>query len=334
MLITGGLGMVGSTAAIRLVELGAEVTLLDPQLEWMGGNPFNIAPVRDRLRWLPLDIRAPQQRLLDAIGAPAYVINCAGQVDHRRSEGDKREADLDINVNGQRNLLAALAAAGRAAGRAPAVAFCSSRMVYGDAPAGEISEDSPAAPQTHYARNKLRAEALHAEAAARGELAAVTLRISNAYGPRSHMRHEISYSVACKFIRRALDGEPITLFEGLARNTTDYVYVGDLVEALLLAALSAAERGGARVLNLGSGTQTPLEQLAREIVRLAGRGEITSVPCPPAYRTFANQASMRYRSERAREQLGWAPRTDLAAGLSETIAYYQQHGHHYWSAPE
>jgi nucleoside-diphosphate-sugar epimerase len=332
VLVTGGFGMIGSNIAIKLSDLGAFVTILDSMVYGMGGNYFNIEPVKNKVRIAKhpishslLDIRSPHEDLLPFLDRVDIIINCAGQVDHQWSVTHEKE-DWDINVNGHQNLLALVATLPKK----PAVVFTSSRFVYGNVPEGLVNEETVLAPYTPYGLHKLKGELIHEELAKTHNIPVTIFRITNPYGLRSHMRDKISYSVVNKtFIRKALDNEPITLFEGLENRMYDYIFIEDIVSALLLGGLNATT--DASRYNLGSGKQYSLNQIAQNIIDVIGGGEIIINPCPKNYQVAIGKKQMNINITKIQKELKWQPKVDLIEGIQRTIEYYHKYRDKYWT---
>lgn len=320
VLVTGGLGFVGSNLAICLVELGAEVTLLDNMLPLYGGNLFNIEPIKDQVRINFSDIRdRPSMNYI--VQGQDYVFHLAGQVSHIDSVLDPF-TDVDINVNGTLSVLEAC----REFNPKVKLIFTGTRGQYGPSVHLPVGEDAPTNPKGVYAITNLAAEKIILMYHEVHGLPGVCLRITNTYGPRHHMKHN-RYGVVNWFVRLALDNQTIPLM-GDGRILRDYLYVDDLVEALLVAAVS--EQAYGQIYNVGTGHPTDFISLGETIVRLAGSGSCEFAPFseerkqlePGDYYTDITKIS---------NMLGWAPQVTLEEGLVRAIEYYRRYRENYWT---
>lgn len=320
VLITGGLGFIGSNLAHRLVELGAQVTIVDSMLPLYGGNFFNLEGIRDRVAVNLCDIR--DRPAIDyLVRGQDYVFHLAGQVSHVDSILDPFN-DVDINVNGTLSILEAL----RKFNPQARLIFTGTRGQYGPSTSLPVDEQAPTNPKGMYAITNLAAEKMilmyHEVHNVRG----VSLRITNTYGPRHQMKHN-RYGVVNWFVRLALDNQPIPLM-GDGKILRDYLFVDDLVEGLLIVA--EAENAFGEVFNLGCGHGIPFIELAETIIAAAGQGSIRFVPFT-AERKALEPGDYVGDYSKIERYTGWAARTGLADGLKKTVPYYRQHRQHYWS---
>lgn len=319
VLVTGGTGFIGSTLAIRLVELGAHVTLVDAMIPGYGGNLFNVAPVRDRV-WLNISDVRDAAGMNHLVRDKDYVFHLAAQVSHMRSLTDPFP-DIDINIKGTAVLLEALKAHNRRA----VVVRAGTRGQYGPATVLPVTEDAPLNPKGLYEISQLAAEKVlqvyHEQFGVRG----VNLRLTNVYGPRAQMRSP-DFGVANWFVRLAIDGETIKVF-GDGSIKRDFLYVDDCVEALLACAATPAAHGG--VFNVGAGTFATFKEFAERLVAIAGSGRWEFAPFTPE-RAAQEPGDFYSDVGRIRAAVGWAPQTALAEGIRRTVAYYRVHKAHYW----
>ena len=319
ILITGGLGMIGSTIAIKLVECGAEVTLVDARIEPYGANLHNIEPLRHAVQVNVADIR-DKEAMKWLVRDQAIVFNLAGQVSHNDSL-DNPFLDAEINYIGHLNVLECV----RRLNPDAVVLHAGSRLQFGRIETIPVDENHPLRPRTPYAMNKTAAENMYLFYHQIHGIRCVMFRIANPYGPRSQMRHS-KYSMVNWFIRQAMDDKTIRVF-GDGRQVRDYIYVDDLAEAFIRAAVTEACWG--EVFNVGSGVPTSFRQMADAIVDIVGRGHVESVPWPVDY---INVETGDYVTDiaKVRRATGWNPVTDLEAGVRHTWEYYRQYGKHYW----
>jgi UDP-glucose 4-epimerase len=325
VLITGGLGFVGSNLAIRLVELGARVLLVDSLIPDYGGNLFNVEPVKDRLRINIADVR-------DANGMnwlvrdQDYLFNLAGQISHVDSMLDPY-TDLEINCRAQLSILEAC----RHNNPAVKVVYASTRQVYGKAEYLPVDEKHLLRPVDVNGINKMAGEWYHILYNNVYGIRTVSLRLTNTYGPRLLMKHNRQGFVAW-FIRQAMDNQEIQLF-GDGRQLRDLNYVDDVVEAMLLAAVDEGSNG--RVFNLGNSPAVTLLEFVQALLAACqpfgcGQGGYRLVPFP-ADKKRIDIGDYVGDYNKIRTVLGWEPRFPLAEGLRRTIEYYARNREHYWS---
>ncbi|HZS04932.1 MAG TPA: NAD-dependent epimerase/dehydratase family protein [Blastocatellia bacterium] len=321
VLITGGLGFIGSNLARRLVELGGvEVCLVDSLRPEQGGNRFNIAGIEDRVKVHIADV-GDDALINHLVGGVDYVFNLAGSGSHVDSMLWPQH-DLELNCAAQLTLLEAC----RQFNPHVKIVFTSTRQLYGKPVYLPVDEQHRVAPPDINGIHKLAAEHYHLLYHRLFGLRSVVLRLTNAYGPRQLMRHNRQSFVAW-FIRQAMDGGVIELF-GDGRQRRDLNYVDDVVEALLLAGASEAAEG--EIFNLGD-QPISLAELAEEMITLTGRGSVCSTPFPPE-RQMIDIGNVYSDYRRIETTLGWRPRTPLRAGLRRTIEFYERHRAHYWDA--
>lgn len=323
VLVTGGLGFVGSNLAIKLVEAGADVTLLDSMLPLYGGNPFNIEPIRDRVRVNYSDIRDINSMNYIVRGQD-YIYHLAGQVSHVDSIADPF-ADVDINVNGTLTLLEAC----RKYNPNARIIFTGTRGQYGPSIMQPVTEDSPTNPMGMYAITNLTAEKIVLMYHQIHQLKGICLRITNTYGPRHQMKHN-RYGVLNWFIRLALDNERIPIF-GDGRILRDFLYIDDLTNALIMCGLTEAAYGD--LFNVGSGLPMSFLDLMNKIIEIAGSGryEYTAFT---AERKALEPGDYWSDISKIKSIVGWVPRVSLEEGLQRTIAFYRAHRDQYWKQGE
>lgn len=313
-LVTGGLGFIGSNLAKRLVELGADVTVIDALVPGYGGNLFNVEDVRDRIHLIVDDVRdAPA--IESCVEGRDYVFNLVGQVSHTDSMSEP-EIDLENNC---RAPLAVLEAC-RRANRAARVVYSSTRQIYGRPERIPVDETHPCRPVDVNGIHKWAAEQYHRLYDEVYGIAAVVLRLSNTFGPGVLVKHPRQGFIGW-FLRKVVEGGEIELM-GDGTQLRDMNYVDDVVDALLLAAVTPEARG--QIYNLGAPAAVSLGDLARRMVEIAGRGSIRSVPFPPE-RKRIDVGSVTIDWSRIRRELGWSPRIEVDDGLTRSIRYYERH---------
>lgn len=319
VMITGGLGMIGSTIARKLVPLGARVTLVDAFIEPYGANDFNIEDVQSQVQISVTDIR-DKDAIRHLVKGQDIIFNLAGQVSHNDSLNNPF-LDADINYIGHLNVLECV----RENAPDAVVLFAGSRLQFGRIEKNPVDESHPLRPRTPYALNKTAAENMYLFYNQIHQLRCVVFRIANPYGPRSQMKHS-KYSMVNWFIRQAMDNQVIRVF-GDGLQVRDYIYVDDLAEAFIRASVSDKCMG--KVFNVGSGVGVRFRDMAGTIVHAAKGGRVEFVPWPTDY---INVETGDYVTDiaRIRGAIDWKPATDFNAGVELTCEYYRQNKSHYW----
>lgn len=318
VLVTGGLGFIGSNLAIELVRLGADVTIVDSLIPAHGGNPFNVRPIEDRARINISDLR-DRDSLRVLVQGRDVIFHLAGQVSHGDSMRDPH-LDLEVNCIATMNLLEAC----RAVNRGASIVYTSTRQVYGIPHALPVREDHPTIPVDVNGINKLAAEYYHVLYDRIYGIRSAVLRLTNTYGPRQSLRSDRQGFIGV-LVRRALRGEPLEVF-GSGTQVRDFNYVDDVVQALLRAAATGACFG--RPLNLGA----PRHYSLLDFV------EILGALCPLRYAKIPFPADKKiidigdyYGDWSAFEEAtGWRPAVELEEGLRRTLAFYREHPE-YWN---
>ena len=313
-LVTGGLGFIGSHVARRLVEYGADVTVIDALVPGYGGNLFNVEDVRDRIHLIVDDVRdAPA--IEACVEGRDHVFNLVGQVSHTDSMS---EPALDLE-NNCRAPLAVLEAC-RRANRAARVVYSSTRQIYGRPERIPVDESHPCRPVDVNGIHKWAAEQYHRLYDEVYGIASVVLRLSNTFGPGVLVKHPRQGFIGW-FVRKVVEGGEIEIM-GDGKQMRDMNYVDDVVDALLLAVVTPAARG--QIYNLGAPAPVALREIATRLIEIAGRGSLRFVPFPPE-RKRIDVGSVTVDYARIRADLGWEPRVGLDDGLARTIRYFEQH---------
>jgi UDP-glucose 4-epimerase len=319
VLVTGGLGFIGSNLSMRLVELGARVTIVDNMMPRLGGNLFNIKEIRDRVHINFSDVRdSPSMDYL--VKGHELIFHLAGQVNHVDSIRNPIQ-DLDINCRGTLVLLESC----RKHNRETKIVFSGTRGEYGASVRLPVGEDHPTNPKGIYAVTNLSAEKMVLVYHDVHKIPGACLRITNTYGPRHQMAHD-EYGVLNWFIRKAIEDEQIPVF-GDGRILRDFLFVDDLVECFLRVAGCAAAYG--EVFNVGSGVPINFIDLARRIVAIAGTGRAAFTEFTQE-RKEVEPGDYYTDISKIRRIVGWEPRTGLDEGLRRTIEFYRKHRSEYW----
>ena len=321
VLITGGLGFIGSNLARRLVSLGADVTLVDSLIPQYGGNRHNVADLQGRVTINVCDVRdrfALEYLLRDQ----DYLFNLAGQTSHLDSMTEP-QVDLDINASAQLSILEAC----RRINPAVRVVFASTRQLYGRPDYLPVDEKHPIRPVDVNGINKFAGEGYHLLYSTVYGIRASVLRLTNTYGPGMRVM-DARQTFLGIWIRQLLEGSTIKVF-GDGTQLRDFNYVDDGVDALLRAA--ASDQAIGKVYNLGSPEVISLKDLAAMVTQQRTGGRFELVPFPPE-RKAIDIGDYYSDFSLIRTELNWNPRVDLRDGLARTIEYVDANRRHYWEA--
>jgi len=319
VLITGGLGFIGSNLAIKLVDLGADITLVDSLIPTYGGNLWNVEPIKDKVRINISDVRDPHA-MKYLISGQHFLFNLAGQTSHVDSM-ENPETDLAINTQAQLQILEAC----RHYNPEVKVVFASTRQVYGRPREIPVREDHPLVPVDLNGVHKLAGEHYHRLFNDIYGIRSVILRLTNTYGPRMRVI-DARQTFLGIWIRRLLEGLPILIF-GDGSQLRDYNYVDDVVNAMLLAA--KADDCCGEILNLGSREVFSLTETAKVFLKLFPDGEINYVPFPND-RARIDIGDYQGDFSKIYNELGWSPDVSFEDGLRKTLEYYRDNRDMYW----
>src|SRR5690349_20334329 len=311
VVVTGGLGFIGSNLAAKLVALGSQVVLVDSLLPNYGGNRFNIAEIADRVRVEIADIR-DTARMRKLLAGCDYLFNLAGQTSHLDSMHDP-VTDLEINCLAQLTLLEAC----RAVCPKAVVVFASTRQIYGRPDYLPVDEKHLLHPVDVNGVNKMAGEAYHILYHDVYGIAATALRLTNTYGPRMRIKDARQTFVGV-WLRAALEGRPFEVWNGT--QLRDLTYVDDAARAFLLAGAVNEAKGG--VFNIG-GERTTLEALAQALIAANGGSGRYETRAFPAERKRIDIGDYYAEDARFRALTGWQPETTLADGLKRSLAYFR-----------
>ncbi|MFI5176937.1 MAG: NAD-dependent epimerase/dehydratase family protein [Vicinamibacterales bacterium] len=323
VLITGGLGFIGSNLARQLVDLGADVLLVDSLIPDYGGNLFNIAGIESRVRVNIADVR--QGTTMNYLVHDREVIfNLAGQVSHIDSMRDPH-TDLEINCRSQLTILEAC----RQRNPATKVVFAGTRQIYGRPDRLPVDESHLVRPTDINGINKAAGEYYHMVYNNVFGVRACSLRLTNVYGPRQLIRHNRQGFIGW-FIRLALEGKEIQIY-GDGSQVRDFVYVDDVADAFLRAGAADVTNGDA--FNVGGTEHLAHRDLVTLLLDEAGRGSSKFVPWPDDKRRI-DIGSFYSDSSKFMRTTGWKPAVDLREGLRRTLEFYRQHFDRYVEPPD
>jgi len=314
VMVTGGMGFIGSNLARRLVDLGAEVLIVDSLIDDYGGNLFNIDGIENRVTVNIADVRQASTMNYLVRGRDV-IFNLAGQVSHIDSMQDPH-TDLEINCRSQLTLLEAC----RAHNPRTKVVYAGTRQIYGRPDQLPVDESHLVRPTDINGINKAAGEQYHIVYNNVFGVRACSLRLTNVFGPRQLIRHSRQGFIGW-FIRLALEGREIQVF-GDGSQQRDFVYVDDVADAFLRAGASDACNGG--VFNVGGREPITHRDLVTILIEEAGSGSVRFVEWPEEKRRI-DIGSFASDSSKFQTTTGWASTVDLREGLRRTLAYYRQH---------
>jgi UDP-glucose 4-epimerase len=315
ILITGGLGFIGSSLARRLVGEGAKVTLVDSLIPQYGGNLRNVADIAEQVHVNFCDVR-DRFAIEYLVREKDFLFNLAGQTSHIDSMTDP-QTDLDINASAQLSLLEAC----RRANPGIKLVFASTRQLYGKPDYLPVDEKHPIRPVDVNGINKFAGEWYHLLYNNVHGVRACILRLTNTYGPGMRVK-DARQTFLGIWVRRLIEGKPLAVF-GDGKQLRDFTYV----DAMLLA--GADDKHNGKTYNLGSDEIVSLGQLAAMMTQLGHGGTFEIVPFPSDRKAIDIGDYYSDFSLFQRES-GWTPRVRLADGLRRTIDYYRANASHYW----
>lgn len=319
ILITGGLGFIGSNLAHRLVRGGARVAVCDAMIEGQGGNFANVAEIQPEVEVHLSDVRdeAEMARLVEGCDV---VFHLAAQVSHVLSLSNPYP-DIDINIKGT----AAVLEACRKHNPDVLVVRSGTRGQYGPAVRLPVSEETAMDPRGIYEISQLSAEMICRTYTRIHGVRTIPLRLTNVYGPRAQMKHS-HFGVVNWFVRLALEGKPIPVF-GTGRILRDFLYVDDCVDALVAVAREPSAVG--EVVNVGNDQASTFLEVAEILREIVPGAEIRFTDFTPE-RKAQEPGDFVSDISKIRRLTGWQPRVGLREGLARTVEFYRQRRSEYF----
>ena len=318
ILITGGLGFIGSTLAQRLVKMDADICLVDSLIPDYGGNNFNIDGIVDKVKVNIADVR--DKHSMDYLVKDKDIIfNLAGTLSHIDSMRDPF-TDLEINCRSQLSILESC----RINNRDVKIVFAGTRGQYGKADKLPVDEEHLMHPTDVNGINNIAGESYHILYNNIYGIRAVSLRLTNTYGPRHQMRHH-KQGIINWFIRQLIEGQTIKLY-GDGKQIRDINYVDDVIEALLLAACSEETNG--EVYNLG-GIPKNLIELVESMIDVYNKGSYELIPFDEDLERI-EIGDYVANFKKIKDAVGWEPKVSLEEGLQSSFDYYEKHKERYW----
>jgi nucleoside-diphosphate-sugar epimerase len=310
VLVTGGLGFVGSNLVLKLVSLGANITIFTHTLNKL----INVKEVEDRVEIVQGDI-VDFEKVSESVKGKDIVFHLAGQISHIDSMADPF-LDIEVNCRGTMNVLESC----RRFNDDAKVVFAGTRGEVGKPVSNPVDENHRDDPLDIYAADKLAAEKYCKIYYHVYGIPTTTLRLTNVFGPRQQMRHG-KYGVLNYFIRRAMLDEPILIY-GDGSTLRDYNYVENVVDAFILAAQS--EKADGEVFLVGSNRGTSLKELVELIIKTVGKGTYKLVPYPDNINRRLEIGDFVVNYSKINKLLGWYPKISLEEGLKRTVEFYRQ----------
>ena len=318
VMVTGGLGFIGSNLAHRLVALGARVLIVDSLIPDYGGNLFNISGIEDRLRVNIADVRQ-QSTMNYLVRGHDVIFNLAGQVSHIDSMQDPY-TDLEINCRSQLSILEAC----RRYNPAVKVVFAGTRQVYGRPDTLPVTETHLVRPTDVNGINKAAGEYYHLVYNNVFGVRACSLRLTNVYGPRQLLKHNRQGFIGW-FIRQAIEDGEIQIY-GDGEQLRDFVFVDDAADAFLRAGATDASNG--QVFNVGGLEPIRHRALVELLISVARSGRYRFIEWPPDKKAI-DIGDFHADSSLIGRTLDWKPVTPLRDGLTRTLEFYRAHLAHY-----
>ena len=321
VLITGGAGFIGSNLAIKLVELEANVTIIDSFIPEYGGNLFNLEPIKNEVKLNISDVR-DEHSMKYLIKDQDYLLNLAGQTSHIDSMNDPY-ADLEINAKAQLSILEAC----KRYNPTIKIVFASTRQIYGKPQYLPVDESHPLYPVDVNGINKMAGEWYHIVYNDVYKIRSVVLRLTNTYGPRMRVK-DARQTFLGIWIKNVIEGNKISVF-GDGKQIRDFNYVDDVVNAILLSAQSDNVNG--MIFNLGADDPINLQDTAKLMIEISDKASYELVPFP-AERKVIDIGNYYADYKKIKSKLGWQPKESLKDGLKLTIDFYKKFQKNYWDS--
>jgi UDP-glucose 4-epimerase len=317
VLITGGLGFIGSNLARRLLDLGADVTLVDSLIPEYGGNFFNISGIENRLHVNISDVR-DEHSMRYLVQGHEYIFNLAGQTSHLDSMQDPF-TDLDINSRAQLSILETC----RKYNPDVKIVFASTRQIYGKPDYLPVDENHPIRPVDVNGINKLAGEWYHILYYNIYGIRTCALRLTNTYGPGMRIK-DARQTFLGIWIKLLIEGKSFEIWEG--QQLRDFNYVDDAVDAFLTAA--ECEKADGQIFNLGGDDPISLHDLGNMLIEINGSGEFVTKKFP-AERKRIDIGDYYSDYSKIKKELGWTPKIPLREGLVRSLEYYKKYHQQY-----
>jgi nucleoside-diphosphate-sugar epimerase len=321
VLITGGAGFIGSNLAIKLIQLGSNVTIVDSLIPEYGGNLFNLEPIKNKVNLNISDVR-DEHSMKYLVKDQDYLFNLAGQTSHLDSMHDPY-TDLEINAKAQLSILEAC----RRNNPKIKIVFASTRQIYGKPQYLPVDENHPLYPVDVNGINKMAGEWYHIVYNDVYKIKSVVLRLTNTYGPRMRVK-DARQTFLGIWIKNLIKGDEILVY-GDGKQIRDFNYVDDVVDALLLSAQSDEVNG--MIFNLGADDPINLEKTAKIMTSFSKFSKYKLIPFPKD-RKAIDIGNYYADYKKINTKLGWKPKVYLKEGLKLTVEYYKKNKKRYWNS--
>ena len=318
VIISGGLGFIGSNLAIKLVEYGAVVTIIDSLIPEYGGNIWNIEPVKNKVKINISDVR-DEHSIQHLIQGQDYFFNLAGQTSHLDSMQNPF-TDLEINSKAQLSILEAC----KKYNPGIRIIFASTRQLYGKPQYLPVDEKHPLFPVDVNGINKLSGEWYHIVYNNVYDIKTSILRLTNTFGPRMRIK-DARQTFLGIWIRKLIENEPITIY-GDGSQIRDYNYIDDVVDAFLTVA--AADQWNGSIFNLGNDQPISLLTTAELMIEENHAGNYNFKPFPTDLKKI-DIGDFYSDFSKIKNLLGWSPKVPILAGMRETLDYFRNNYQHY-----
>ncbi|MBU4311297.1 MAG: GDP-mannose 4,6-dehydratase [Candidatus Omnitrophica bacterium] len=319
ILITGGLGFIGSNLARRLAEFDSEIVLVDSLIPDFGGNLFNIEEIKENVTVNISDVR-DESSMSYLVRGHDIIFNLAGTLSHIDSMTDPF-TDLEINCRSQLTILECC----RKYNPGVKIIFSGTRGQYGKAQYLPVDEKHPMCPTDVNGINNMAGEWYHILYSRIYGIRAVSLRLTNTYGPRHQMKHS-KQGFLNWFLRLSMEGENINIY-GDGSQKRDFNYIDDVVEAFLIA--GANDKTDGEVYNIGSGIPGSVKEVADKIVKTTGSGSYKLIPYPKEKQSV--EIGDYYADySKFKKAFGWEPKVSIEEGLKRTFEFYKKYRKYYW----
>lgn len=318
VLITGGLGFIGSNLAIELIKLGANVQIMDAMISPYGANIFNIKEIKDKIKISKEDIRN-YRSVKKNVAQKEYIFHLAGQVSPIISMKNPL-LDNEINCVGTLNILNAVKEVNPGA----KIIFAGSRAEIGNPKFFPVNENTVPFPENIYGADKLVCEHyLRIYYQAYG-IKTVSLKINNVYGERCQMKSS-HYGIVNLFINYIFENKAIPIY-GEGKQTRDYIYIADLINAMVKSAISNKTNG--QMYLVGSGEEIKFIDMVKTVIKVMGQGKYKFVNFPVL---LSRIDTKRFCCDISKIKLdtGWRPKYNLSRGIEQTVAYYRKYMKYY-----
>lgn len=318
VIISGGLGFIGSNLAIKLIDYGAVVTIIDSLIPEYGGNLWNIEPIKNNVKINISDVR-DEHSIQHLIQNQDYFFNLAGQTSHLDSMKNPY-ADLEINSKAQLSILEAC----RKYNPTIKIIFASTRQLYGKPQYLPVDEVHPLVPVDVNGINKLSGEMYHILYNKVYDIKTAVLRLTNTYGPRMRIK-DARQTFLGIWIRNLLENKPITIF-GDGTQLRDYNFIDDVVDAFLLVASS--DKWDGSIFNLGNENPISLKTTAEIMIEQNNAGNYIFNPFPGDLKKI-DIGDFYSDYSKIKKMLGWHPNVTISKGIKETLEYFRENYQHY-----